>query len=107
MSRFGVDEDLLARIIGVLNQEPKVQKVMLFGSRARGNWWSGSDIDLAVSAPGLSEKECWALRAALSGLPFIFKMDLLHLESLDPSSPLRGQIQQDAVLLWQAPSMAA
>ena len=67
MSQYGVDADLLARAVDTLAAQPKVRKVVLFGSRARGDYSPGSDIDLAVSAPGLGFNEFLDLRASLSG----------------------------------------
>jgi proline iminopeptidase len=107
MSPFGVDEDLMARIVHALTAHPKVRKVMLFGSRARGGFVAGSDIDLAVSAPGLSFEEYLDLKSAIGNLPIVFKVDLVHLEALPSDGPLAAQIARDAVTLFQAPSLAA
>jgi uncharacterized protein len=102
MSLYGVDADLLARAVDTLAAQPKVRKVVLFGSRARGDYSPGSDIDLAVSAPGLGFDEFLDLRASLSGLPLVFKMDLVHLEALPSDAPIAGKICHDGVVLYEA-----
>lgn len=48
MSDTGISENVLLQIIE-LAKKNEVEKVILFGSRARGDYWRGSDIDLAVS----------------------------------------------------------
>lgn len=40
-------------IAAVLSQEPKVDQAYIFGSRARGNFKNGSDVDLALKGEEL------------------------------------------------------
>lgn len=82
MTRFGLDEDLMARIADVLATEPKVKKVLLFGSRARGNFKPHSDIDLALFAPGLTHEELLGLLSRLNDSPCVFTLDVVHFEAL-------------------------
>lgn len=50
---FGLlDADMIA-IAAVLSQEPKVDQAYIFGSRARGNFKNGSDVDLALKGEEL------------------------------------------------------
>lgn len=50
---FGLlDEDMEA-IAAVLSQEPKVEQAFIFGSRAKGNFRNGSDVDLALKGEEL------------------------------------------------------
>jgi hypothetical protein len=41
------------KLISVLSQQPKVDKAHIFGSRAKGNYNIGSDIDLALQGSDL------------------------------------------------------
>lgn len=50
----GLPGDALAAIVGVLALYPEVERVQLFGSRAKGNQRPGSDIDLFIEAPMLN-----------------------------------------------------
>ena len=47
MNETGIKEDVIKEII-LLAQKYAIEKVILFGSRARGNYHRASDIDLAV-----------------------------------------------------------
>ena len=47
MNDFGIGESVLNEI-RVLADKHGIEKVILFGSRARGDNWEKSDIDLAV-----------------------------------------------------------
>ena len=45
---FGLDKSTIDKIKAVFRKYPKIEKVIIYGSRAVGNYKSGSDIDLAV-----------------------------------------------------------
>lgn len=52
-NKFGLFDADMDTIISVLSQQPKVEKAYLFGSRAKGNFKNGSDIDLALKGADL------------------------------------------------------
>ena len=47
--RFGLKETTIQKICGVFAKYPQVEKAVLYGSRAKGNYKNGSDIDLTLS----------------------------------------------------------
>ena len=50
---FGLPEKTLATLRGILYQYPSVEKAVIYGSRAKGNYRRGSDIDLTLLGDGL------------------------------------------------------
>jgi len=46
--RFGLKETTIEKICGVFAKHPQVEKAVLYGSRAKGNYKNGSDIDLTL-----------------------------------------------------------
>lgn len=42
--RYGLPEETIAMIAAVFTRHPEVERVILYGSRAKGNYRSGSDI---------------------------------------------------------------
>jgi len=46
--RFGLKETTIEKICGVLAQFPQVEQAIIYGSRAKGNYKNGSDIDLTL-----------------------------------------------------------
>jgi len=46
--RFGLTETTITKICEVFAKYPHVEKAVLYGSRARGNYKNGSDIDLTL-----------------------------------------------------------
>ncbi len=89
--RFGLSEALLADLRETFARFPEVQEVWLYGSRARGDFGPGSDIDLAIVAPGMSRERFAALYGALLDLPCAFPMDILRWEELEDAD-LRARI---------------
>ncbi|MBC8054424.1 MAG: nucleotidyltransferase domain-containing protein [Sphingobacteriaceae bacterium] len=52
--KFGLKEEVIEKINAVFNQFPQIEKVILYGSRAKGNYRNGSDIDLTLIGEGLN-----------------------------------------------------
>lgn len=46
--RFGLKEITIQKLCGVFAKYPQVTKAVLYGSRAKGNYKNGSDIDLTL-----------------------------------------------------------
>jgi predicted nucleotidyltransferase len=47
-NKFGLLENDMSEIVDVLSQFSSIEKAVLFGSRAKGNFKNGSDIDIAI-----------------------------------------------------------
>ncbi len=46
--KFGLPDATVDRLQGVFARQPQVEKAILYGSRAKGNFRNGSDIDLTL-----------------------------------------------------------
>lgn len=46
--KFGLPDSTIEKICGVFADYPPVEKAVLYGSRAKGNYKNGSDIDLTL-----------------------------------------------------------
>jgi len=46
--RFGLKNETIKKICAVFYRYPQVEKAVLYGSRAKGNFKNGSDIDLTL-----------------------------------------------------------
>ena len=51
---FGLTAKDIAGIVDILKNESGVEKAYLFGSRAKGTFSRGSDVDLALTGKGLN-----------------------------------------------------
>jgi predicted nucleotidyltransferase len=89
-TNHGIPERTVAEIRCCLKRFPQIHWLKLYGSRAMGKHWAGSDIDLAYSA----DDDCSAaLREALDQLPTPYLFDVTHWESLR-YAPLRDHIER-------------
>ncbi len=80
---FGLPPAAIARIVEVLDACPEIIGVRLFGSRAKGNYRSGSDIDLCLDAPTLSMSQRLEIENRLDDLLLPWKIDLVVQQEID------------------------
>lgn len=76
MEKFGLDEKAIASIKSVLSQYPEIEKTIIYGSRAKGSFRQGSDIDLVLVAPQLTTEELLKIENQLDDLLLPYKIDL-------------------------------
>lgn len=71
MSSNGIDRDtglaraMRERICSCLCADHRVESVVLFGSRAKGTWREGSDMDLVVFGRDLNRSDVWTWKDEL------------------------------------------
>jgi len=81
--QFGLPDDVLPKLLAVLSSNQKVRQVTLYGSRAKGNWRRGSDIDLCLDGDALSLKDLDELDSAIDNLLLPWKVDLTVRQQID------------------------
>lgn len=80
---FGLLQRDLDEISVVLKRFPQIKKAVLFGSRAKGNFKPGSDVDIAVMGSDIDYSCVSELSSILneeSLLPYFF--DIVHFEGI-------------------------
>lgn len=82
-TRFGLPLEALARVQGVLSEYQEIVSVKVFGSRAKGNWRPGYDLDLCLDAPGLMMARRLELDNLLDDLLLPWKVDLVVMGEVD------------------------
>jgi predicted nucleotidyltransferase len=98
MTQYGVSGAIWQQVLDVCARFSEVERVILYGSRARGDDSTGSDIDLAIDAPGMSSQIFALLWNELDDLPIIFPMDVVHVQGLKNKQLLQA-IQREGVVL--------
>lgn len=78
----GLENSDVAAILGILQKNEKIGKIILFGSRAKGNCEAGSDIDLALSGNDLTTNDIIDLSTELEELELPYKLDMVILERI-------------------------
>lgn len=76
---FGLKTETIQEIQKVMAKYPEVEKVILYGSRAKGNYRPGSDIDLTLIGDDLTLTLLQKIENDIDELMLPYKMDLsLH-----------------------------
>jgi predicted nucleotidyltransferase len=76
---FGLKKETIEAIREVLAKYPEVEKAILYGSRAKGNYRPGSDIDLTLIGEKLNLTILQKIENELDDLLLPYKIDLsLH-----------------------------
>lgn len=52
--KFGLNEETILKINSVFKRYPEVEEVVIYGSRAKGNYREGSDIDITLKGKKLT-----------------------------------------------------
>ena len=73
---FGLAEDEISQIKGIFASLPGLLKVIIYGSRAKGNFKPYSDIDLTLVGNNLSQKDLLDLYIKLDDLLLPYEFDL-------------------------------
>ncbi len=83
---------------------PTVDKVLIYGSRAKGNYESGSDIDFAVDAPNLTRQDWVNLHLGIEELPVVFTTDCVWLQDISDEK-FREKILRDGKVFYSSSSI--
>jgi len=98
--RFGLMESTIDAICGVLAHHPAVEKAVLYGSRAKGNFKPGSDIDLTLFGAALDARQLAMIDEELDDLLLPYQIDLSIFAQLDHAK-LREHIERVGVEFYR------
>jgi predicted nucleotidyltransferase len=93
--RIPHQEEIISTIVNSCNPE----KIVLFGSRAKGTNTIHSDIDIAIYGSKLSFREKRKLKEKVNEVSGIYTVDVVFIEDVDDI--LRKIIEQHGVVLWK------
>lgn len=80
---FGLSEETIELILSTINKNKKVEKIVIFGSRAKGNFKKGSDIDLAIFAKDLNFNEFMKIKVDVGELMLPYSIDVVDYYNLE------------------------
>lgn len=83
--KHGLPQSAIQKINVVLSHYPQVETAVLYGSRAKGNYKNGSDIDLTLYGTGLSLNVMFKILDDIDELLLPYTIDLSIFEDIsDP-----------------------
>ncbi|MEW5718635.1 MAG: nucleotidyltransferase domain-containing protein [Chloroflexota bacterium] len=75
--KYGLPETTVEKICGVLARYPQVEQAILYGSRAKGTYKNGSDIDLTLrGGADLTRQVLYKIMDELDDLLLPYTIDL-------------------------------
>lgn len=74
---YGLSETVITDICDVFRRHPNIEKVLIFGSRAKGTYSEGSDIDLAAIGNGLTFNQLMDINIQIEDLGLLYKIDVV------------------------------
>ena len=98
--KYGLPERTIQKLCEVFSHYPEVEKVVLYGSRARGTYKNGSDIDLTLWGAELSHSVLSRIDSELDDLLLPYMIDLSNFSQIENPAMIQ-QIQRDGVNLYE------
>ena len=92
--KYGLSEEVYEKIKSVIDNN-KNCKIVLFGSRARGDYKETSDIDLAVLSD-ISRDEQYKIMNEIDLLDIAYKVDIVFID-INTKKELVESIKRDGV----------
>ncbi|MEZ5815028.1 MAG: nucleotidyltransferase domain-containing protein [Alphaproteobacteria bacterium] len=83
---------------------PEIEKIVIFGSRATGNWRYNSDIDICIWGKDIDYDLLGRIKSGFADLPTPYKYDVVHYDKID-HQPLKDHIDAVGKDFWEALKM--
>jgi uncharacterized protein len=97
---YGLRESDMAHILSAVAELPEISAVVLFGSRAKGNYQLGSDVDLAILGAGVADKTVMQLADRLNEeMPLPYFFDIVNYGLIE-SDRLREHIDRVGIVVF-------
>lgn len=80
---FGLTPSVIAMLQDVFAKYPRVTEVRLYGSRAKGNFSNGSDIDLSIMDGAVTGAQLMRIANDIDELPLPYCVDLSLFHQVD------------------------
>ncbi len=78
--KYGLSDTVIKKIRDVFAHYPQVEKAILYGSRAKGNYRNGSDVDLTLVGDDLTLSVLGKIMEEIDDLllPYTFDLSIFH-----------------------------
>ena len=96
---FGLSDIVVDKIQYIFAENARVEKAIVFGSRAKGNYKEGSDIDIAIKGQDLNFDDTLSLLRKLDELELPYEIDLINYETIKESD-LKDHIDRVGIELY-------
>ena len=99
--KFGLSDTVISELQGVFRRHPNIQEVIIFGSRAKGNYREGSGIDLAAVGNNLDYNQLLSILIEIDDLELLYQVDLLDYQK-HANTPIGEHIDRVGQVFYQS-----
>lgn len=99
--KFGLSDTVVKELQDIFRHHSNIEKVLIFGSRSKGNFRAGLDIDLAVIGKGIDYSQLLTIRCEIDDLDMLYSVDLLDYQK-KIGTPLGDHIDRVGQVFYEA-----
>ncbi len=99
--KFGLSDTVIQELQDVFRRYANIEKVLIFGSRSKGNYRAGSDIDLAVIGKDIDYRLLLNLQCDIEDLELLYSIDLLDYQK-KKGTPIGDHIDRVGQVFYEA-----
>ena len=97
--KYGLSEDALKKLHHVFSCEENIEQVILYGSRAKGNYKPFSDVDIVLSGDKLEFMDLYRVILTIDDLLLPYLFDISLYKDLD-SPALIEHIRRVGIVIY-------
>lgn len=98
--KFGLSDTVIKELQDVFRRHANIKKVLIFGSRSKGNYRVGSDIDLAVIGNDIDYNLILSILCEIDDLDLLYSVDLLDYQK-KKGSPIGDHIDRVGQVFYE------
>ena len=99
--KFGLSDTVIKELQDVFRLHANIKKVLIFGSRSKGTYRAGSDIDLAVIGDGIDYNQLLSILCEIDELELLYSVDLLDYQK-KKGTPIGDHIDRVGEIFYEA-----
>ena len=99
--KFGLSDTVIRELQDVFRRYENIEKVLIFGSRSKGNYRAGSDIDLAVIGKDIDYNLLLSILCEIDDLELLYSVDLLDYQK-KKGTPIGDHIDRVGQVFYEA-----
>lgn len=104
---FGLTGQALGEIVRCIEKRDTVREALIFGSRAKGTFTPGSDVDIALRGPSVSHQDVLEIAYELNEEGYLpWRFDILDYNTID-NSCLREHIDRAGKIIFRNQQITA
>ena len=99
--KFGLSDTVIKELQDVFRRHANIEKVLIFGSRSKGNYRAGSDIDLALIGKNIDYRQLLDISMEIDDLELLYSIDLLDYQT-KVGTPIGDHIDRVGQVFYEA-----